>query len=97
MPAIAFNQPAAHENEPRIGTFEPGCYPKSRRFAAARGSQQAHNLAAPDIQREPVQRDASPESARQCAQAKPVNGFGKWAGWGAQTATFANASRVLAS
>jgi hypothetical protein len=35
MPPFAFNQPAADENEPRIGTFEPSRYPKSGRFAAA--------------------------------------------------------------
>jgi hypothetical protein len=38
MPPFAFNQPAADENEPGIGTFEPSRYPKSGRFAAARGS-----------------------------------------------------------
>ena len=77
---LAFHQPAADKDEPRIGTLQTGRDAQRGRLPAARGAQETQNLAAPHIQRDPVHGDARAETPRDIAQAEPVDGFGKWAG-----------------
>jgi hypothetical protein len=80
MPPLAFDQPTTDENETRIRAFEPSGNAQRCGLSAARRPEQAQDLTAPHIQRNPVHGHARAEAARDIAQAEPVDGFGKWAG-----------------
>jgi hypothetical protein len=62
--ALAFDQPAADEDEPCVRALQSCGDAKSRGLAAAGRSQKAEDLAALDIQRDMIDRETQAEPAR---------------------------------